>query len=72
MKACFLTVILGPLTASEVWAKKRKVAVRMSSNETTARWTVNIVNFNCLFLRSLMDCKELKPLKKGGSRKRTA
>lgn len=33
-----LSVILGPLVASERWAKKRKLAVNTKSSEITDRW----------------------------------
>lgn len=39
-----LWVILGPLTASEDWAKKTKVKVRITNREMMSLWKLAMVN----------------------------
>ena len=38
-----MLVILGPLAASPDWAKKRKVAVNITSTEMTTLWKLAMV-----------------------------
>ena len=51
-----LLVILGPFAACEVWAKNRKVAVRMSKTEIVRRWRfAMVINIKCRFFLTLEE-----------------